>query len=64
MKEYIDEAWMESGGVVGGPNDLGADGKGSVYSGYVGGALKTRSLGLKVTADLKRVGWYEWDPMV
>jgi hypothetical protein len=64
MKEYIDEAWIESHGVVGGPADLGADGKGVVYSGYVGGALKTRSLGLKVTADLKREGWYEWDPMV
>jgi hypothetical protein len=64
LKELLDEAWTESGSVVGGAADLGADGKGVVYSGYVGGALKTRSVGLKVTADVKRVGWFEWDPMV
>jgi hypothetical protein len=56
-----DEAWKESGGVKGGPDDLGADGKGVVYFGWVGGALKVRSKGLEVRADTKRVGWVEWN---
>jgi hypothetical protein len=63
LQQFLDEAWKDSGEVVGGPADLGADGKGVVYSGFVGGSLKTRSVGLKVTADVKKVGWFEWDPI-
>jgi hypothetical protein len=63
LQQLLDEAWKDSGEVVGGPADLGADGKGVVYSGFVGGSLKTRSVGLKVTADVKKVGWFEWDPI-
>jgi hypothetical protein len=64
LEELIDEAWRDSGEVVGGAADLGADGKGVVYSGFVGSLLRTRSAGLRVQADVKRVGWVEWDPMV
>jgi hypothetical protein len=63
MRQLHDEAWTESGGVVGGPADLGADGKGVVYSGWIGGALKVRSAGLTVIADTKKEGWVEWNPM-
>lgn len=63
LKELHQEAWQESGGVVGGPADLGTDGKGVVYEGYIGGSLKVRSVGLEVRADLKRVGWVEWNPL-
>ncbi|KAH7391132.1 hypothetical protein DE146DRAFT_618974 [Phaeosphaeria sp. MPI-PUGE-AT-0046c] len=63
LKELHQEAWKESGGLVGGPADLGADGKGVVYEGYVGGSLKVRSVGLEVRAELKRVGWAEWNPL-
>jgi hypothetical protein len=63
LKQLHNEAWTESGGVVGGPADLGADGEGAVYKGYIGGVLETRSVGLRVVADAKRKGWYEWNPM-
>jgi hypothetical protein len=63
LRQLHDEAWTESGGVIGGPADLGADGKGVVYSGWIGGALKVRSAGLTVVADTKRKGWVEWNPM-
>jgi hypothetical protein len=61
LKGLHDEAWTESGGEEGGPADLGADGKGVVYFGWVGGALKVRSKGLEVQADTKRQGWKEWN---
>jgi hypothetical protein len=60
LKGLHKEAWKTSGGVEGGKDDLGADGKGVVYFGWIGGALSVRSKGLKVRADLKRVGWVEW----
>lgn len=63
LKELHQEAWEESGGVVGGPADLGADGKGVVYQGWIGGSLKTRSLGLMVRAEVKRPGWTQWNPL-
>lgn len=58
-----DKAWFESGGVVGGPADLGAEGKGVVYQGYIGGELKVRSAKLTVVADIKKEGWVEWNPL-
>jgi hypothetical protein len=33
IRELNREAWTESGGVDGGPNDLGADGRSVVYLG-------------------------------
>jgi len=63
LRELHDESWEESGGIVGGKDDLGADGKGVVYSGWIGGALRTRSPGLTVVADAQRKGWVEWNPM-
>ncbi|EAT81031.1 hypothetical protein SNOG_11323 [Parastagonospora nodorum SN15] len=63
LRELHDESWEESGGVVGGKDDLGADGKGVVFSGWIGGALRTRSPGLTVVADQQRKGWVEWNPM-
>lgn len=63
LKSLHDESWEESGGVVGGKDDLGADGKGVVYSGWIGGALRTRSPSLTVVTDHQRKGWVEWNPM-
>lgn len=55
LRELNRDAWRESGGVEGGPGDLGADGRGVVYFGWVGELLKTRE------AKLMRQGWVEWD---
>ena len=35
LGELNDEAWMESGSKKGGPNDLGVDGKGVVFQGWL-----------------------------
>jgi hypothetical protein len=35
LGELNDEAWTESGGVKGGPGDLGVDGKGVVFQGWL-----------------------------
>jgi hypothetical protein len=63
LKTLLNEAWRETGEVVGGPADLGADGKGVVYSGFVGGPLKVRSRGLTVRTNVLREGWAEWNPL-
>ena len=61
LRELTRQAWRESGGVEGGPGDLGADGRGVVYFGWIGGALRTRTAGLEVRAEVKREGWREWN---
>ncbi|KAF1851335.1 uncharacterized protein K460DRAFT_329265 [Cucurbitaria berberidis CBS 394.84] len=55
LRELTRAAWRESGGVEGGPGDLGADGRGVVYFGWVGQLLKSRKA--KVLSE----GWVEWD---
>jgi hypothetical protein len=35
LGELNDEAWTESGAKKGGPNDLGVDGKGVVFQGWL-----------------------------
>lgn len=63
LKSLHDEAWFGSGGVVVGPADMGADGKGVVYQAHIGGALKVRSPVLTVVADVKKEGWVDWIPL-
>jgi hypothetical protein len=58
FRELNREAWEESGGVEGGPNDLGADGRSVVYFGWVGEVFK-RSAEASVT--VLGEGWVEWD---
>ncbi|KAH7344266.1 hypothetical protein BKA66DRAFT_506583, partial [Pyrenochaeta sp. MPI-SDFR-AT-0127] len=55
LRELNREAWRESGGIEGGPGDLGADGRGVVYFGWIGELLKARE------AREDRAGWVEWD---
>lgn len=61
LKQLTRQAWKESGAKEGGRNDLGADGMGVVYFGWMGGSLKVRSPGLKVRASVQREGWREWN---
>ncbi|KAH9863630.1 hypothetical protein J1614_009562 [Plenodomus biglobosus] len=55
LRELNRDAWKQSGGIEGGPGDLGADGKAVVYFGWVGEFLK------RSEAGVSKVGWIEWD---
>lgn len=61
LRRLSREAWRDSGAVEGGPGDLGADGDGVVYFGWIGGGLKARSVSLEAGVDEKREGWTAWD---
>ncbi|KAJ4366424.1 hypothetical protein N0V83_008060 [Neocucurbitaria cava] len=56
LRELNRQAWTASGGVEGGPNDLGADGRGVVFFEWVGEMLKR-----EVVTEVVREGWVEWD---
>ena len=53
LKSLEQESWEDGGGVEGGPNDLGSDGKGVVVFGWIGGGLRKR--------DEIEAGWVEWN---
>ncbi|KAF2846926.1 hypothetical protein T440DRAFT_404657 [Plenodomus tracheiphilus IPT5] len=55
LRELNRDAWKQTGGIEGGPSDLGADGKAVVYFGWVGELLKRRE------AAVNKAGWIEWD---
>ncbi|KAI8933850.1 hypothetical protein NX059_009549 [Plenodomus lindquistii] len=55
LRELNRDAWRQSGGIEGGPGDLGADGKAVVYFGWVGEMINRRE------AVVSRAGWIEWD---
>lgn len=57
LRELDAEAFKESGGIEGGPGDLGADGESVVFFGYVGQLLKAR----RGAAEVSEAGWIEWD---
>jgi hypothetical protein len=57
LGELTRDSWTESGGIDGGPGDLGADGQSGAYFGWSGEMLKARGAGVTV----KGPGWIEWD---
>lgn len=51
LQQLENESWAESSGIRGSKDVLGADGKGVVYFGWIGGGLKKREM----------EGWVECD---